>query len=76
MILLSIPWAVNDCLHNLAPAALPLPTGRKPWTRTRVRRRVTSLPEEYSGGNNLHPVLASSTEQGARKNKLWRIHSF
>jgi alpha-2-macroglobulin len=50
-----------------------LPAGRKPWTRTRVWRRVGSLPEEYSGGNNLHPVLASSTEQGARKIEPWCI---
>jgi hypothetical protein len=46
------------------------------WTQTRVGRSVPSLLEEYSSGSNLHPVLASSTEQGARKKKLWRIHSF
>ena len=44
-----------------------LPTQDCCWTRPPIGLSVTSSLEEYSSGNSLHPVLASSTEQGARK---------
>ena len=46
------------------------------WTQTRSGLRVWLPREEYSSGISLHPVLASSTEQGARKTKPWRVLRF
>jgi hypothetical protein len=51
----------------------PKKSGMKCWTRPWAGLRVGLLREEYSSGISLHPVLASSTEQGARKKAPWRV---
>lgn len=59
--------------RTIALVGQPKKSGMKCWTRPWAGLRVGLLREEYSSGISLHPVLASSTEQGARKKAPWRV---